>query len=155
MDDNLFRTRFERQYRAEYDGADPAGFTALDFVGALGSVGNALLYSKLFWPEFIEVDGVVFLKDFVDDLGGPEGIRKRCNDLGCGQSIDKSINNFDVNLSFPNHPEENAEGDDLLLANQLAELWTLRLQQLYAHRRFHVEVNEDNGSPCVSFFEEV
>ena len=155
MDDNLFRVRFERQYRAKYDGADPAGFTALDLVGALGSVGNALLYSRLFWPEFIEVDGMVFLKDFADDLGGPDGIRKMRSDLGGEQSIEKSVNNFDVNLSFPNHPEENAEGDDLLLANQLAKMWSLRLQQLYTTRRFRVEVNEDNGSPCVYFFEEV
>jgi hypothetical protein len=155
VDDNLFRARFERQYRAIYDGADPAGFTALDFAGALGSVGNALLYSRLFWPEFIEVDGMVFLKDFADDLGGPDGIRKMRNDLGGEQSFEKSINNFDVNLSFPNHPEENAAGDDLLLANQLAKMWSLRLRQLYAPRRFHVEVNEDNGSPCVSFYEEV
>lgn len=154
MDDKLFRARFEGQYRAKYDGADPAGFTALDFVGALGSIGNALLYSRLFWPEFIEVDGVVFLKDFVDDLGGPDAIRKMRVDLRGEQSIEKSVNNFDVNLSFPNHPEENAEGDDLLLANQLANMWSLRLQQLYTHRRFHVEVTEDNGSPCVSFYEE-
>ncbi len=155
MDDNLFKARFERQYRANYDGADPAGFTALDFVGALGSVGNALLYSRLFWPEFIEVDGMVFLKDFVDDLGGPEGIRKMRDDPGRGQSVQESINNFDVNLSFPNHPEENAEGDDLLLANQLAKMWSLRLQQLYPHRSFQVEANEDDGSPCVRFFEVV
>jgi hypothetical protein len=68
MDDKKFRARFERPYRVKNDGADPAGFTALDFVGALGSVGNALLYSRLFWPEFIEVDGMVFIKDYVDDL---------------------------------------------------------------------------------------
>jgi hypothetical protein len=155
VDDNLFKARFERQYRVKYDGADPVGFTALDFVGALGSVGNALLYSRLFWPEFIDIDGMVFLKDCVDDLGGPEGIRKMRSDLGRGQSLEKSINNFDVNLGFPNHPEENAEGDDLLLANQLAKLWSLRLRQQYPHRSFQVEVNEDNGSPCVCFFEVV
>ena len=77
------------------------------------------------------------------------------DDIGERQSIEKNINNFDVNLNFPNHPEENDEGDDLLLANQLAKMWSLRLQQIYTHRRFHVEVNEDNGSPCVSFFEQV
>jgi len=155
VDDNQFRARFEGQYRAKYDRADPAGFTALDFVGALGSVGNALLYSRLFWPEFVEIDGMVFLKDFADDVGGPDGIRKMRDDLGDGESIEKTVNNFDVNLNFPNHPEENAEGDDLLLATQLAEMWSSRLQRLYAHRRFRVEVYEDNGSPCVSFFEEV
>ena len=97
---------------------------------------------------------MVFLKDFVDDLGGPDAIRKMRVDLRAKQSIEKSVNNFDVNLSFPNHPEENAEGDDLLLANQLANMWSLRLQQLYTDRRFQVEVTEDNGSPCVSFYEE-
>ena len=154
MDDNLFRARFERRYRAEYDDAVPADFTALDFVGALGSIGTALLYSRLFCPEFIEVDGMVFLKDFVEDLGGPEGIRGLRDDSGGGQHIEKSINNFDVNLNFPNHPEHNADGDDLVLANRLATMWSLRLQQLYPKRSFHVEVIDDNGSPCVSFFQE-
>ncbi len=155
MDDNLFRARFEKRYRAKYDAADPAEFTALDFVGALGSVSDALLYSRLFWPEFVELDGNVFLKDFVDDLGGPDRVRKMRDTLGGGQSIEKSINNFDINLSFPNDLEKNAEGDDLLLANQLARMWSLQLRQLYTDRKFHVEITEDNGSPCVSFFEEV
>jgi hypothetical protein len=155
MDDNLFRVRFEGRYRAKYDGADPAGFTAFDFVGALGSIGNALLYSRLFFPEFIEVDGMVFVKDLADDCGGMDGIRKKRVDIGNDQSLEKSVNNFDVNLSLPNHPDENADGDDLLLAGQLAKTWSLRLQQLYSHRKFHVEVNDDNGSPCVSFFEEI
>jgi hypothetical protein len=155
MDDKKFRARFEGPYRVKNNGVDPAGFTALDFVGALGSVGNALLYSRLFWPEFVEVDGMVFIKDYVDDLGGADVIRKMRDDIGEGQSIEKNINNFDVNLNFPNHPEENAEGDDLLLAKQLAKMWSMRLQHLYTRRRFRVEVNGDNGSPCVSFVEEI
>lgn len=56
MDDAQFKTRFEGEYRARYEGASPTGFTVLDYVGALGSVSGALLYTKLFLPDFVEVD---------------------------------------------------------------------------------------------------
>ena len=154
METSDFRTRFELLYRSQYDGAEPTDFTPLDFVGALGSIGNALLYSKLFLPDFIEVDGSVFIKDFVDDLGGPDGVRRLRSKIGGGRVLERAINSFDINLNLPNRLNENSEGDDLLLAYQLAKMWGLRLRELYADRRFHVWVEDADCPPTVIFNEE-
>lgn len=49
---------FQRKYKDH----DSIGFNYFDFLHAQGSPFNALFYSQLFWPEFVEVDGMVFCK---------------------------------------------------------------------------------------------
>ena len=154
MDDATFKARFDGDYRARYEGASPTDFTALDFVGALGSVGDALLYARLFLPEFAEVDGMVFLKDTVDDAGGPEGIRKSRDQFANQRDCERSLNLFQIYLNFPNHLRESVEGDDRLLAEQLVNAWALRLRQLYPTRKFHVSVIEEDAETSVSFYQE-
>jgi len=44
-----------------YAEKDTTNFNALDYVYAVGSPLQALMYSKLFWPEFIEIEDMVFL----------------------------------------------------------------------------------------------
>jgi hypothetical protein len=36
----------------------------LDFISQHGSVLDALMYSRLLWPEFVEIDDMIFLKRF-------------------------------------------------------------------------------------------
>ena len=50
-------------FQKRYKGHDSAGFNYFDFLHAQGSPFNALFYSPLFWPEFIEIDGMVFLQN--------------------------------------------------------------------------------------------
>ena len=38
----------------------------LDFVAAFGSPLQALMYSRLFWPEFVKIGGMVFLKESME-----------------------------------------------------------------------------------------
>lgn len=154
MDDNVFAARFARDYRAMYEGASPTDFTALDFVGALGSVSGALLYARLFLPEFVEVDGMVFLKETVAEAGGPEGIRRLRSEAADSHDVEKRLNSFHINLNFPNRLKDNSEEDDRLLAEQLADMWGLRLQQLYPARRFEVRVVDEDGEASVCFHQE-
>src|SRR5215475_8542229 len=50
-----------------YAEEEPTNFNALDYVYVFGSPLQALMYSKLFWPEFIEIEDMVFLKDRIED----------------------------------------------------------------------------------------
>lgn len=151
MDDSTFMTRFYPAYRSAYDGALPTGFTALDFVGALGSVSGALLYSRLLLPEFVEVDGMILLKDVVDDLGGPQGVRARRPQYPDAISLEQELNTFCINLNFPNSLKDSVEGDDRLLAEQLALAWKSRLCQVYPNREFATGVIEEEGEASVFF----
>jgi hypothetical protein len=46
-----------KKFRAE---ADTSNFDVLDFVSAFGNPLEALAYSYLFWPDFIEFEGMGF-----------------------------------------------------------------------------------------------
>jgi len=149
MKEEAFRVRFTESYRSRYNGADPAKFSGLDFVGALGCTSEALLYSRLFLPNLMEIDGMIFLSDSVD--GGPDGVRDLHERYGHGLQVEKTLNYFQINLNFPNRVSENMEGDDRLLAEQLADSWALRLQHTYPGREFVMEILDDDGEAAVSF----
>src|SRR5437667_9232137 len=46
---------------------DTSNFDVRDFVFAFGSPLEALMYSSLFWPKFVEVSGMVFLEGTIED----------------------------------------------------------------------------------------
>lgn len=150
MDDKAFAVRFESDYRSMYDGASPTEFTALDFVGALGSISGALLYSKLFSPDFVECDGMIFIKDLLEDLG-KDGVVKLYQQYTDRRDVEKQVNHFNLTLNLPNRLNENEPGDDRRLADQLAKMWSLQLHQKYSGRLFDVRVFEKDGEAIVSF----
>jgi hypothetical protein len=51
--------------RERYEDVDATGWDIFDFAYAKGSPFVALWYSRLFWPDFVELDGIVFLKELV------------------------------------------------------------------------------------------
>ena len=53
--------------RRLYPERDTTGFGVFDFLHAEGSPLLAIFYSWLFWPEFVEIDGMVFLKETIED----------------------------------------------------------------------------------------
>src|SRR5262245_41627376 len=56
-----------KRLSTSYTEEDTTNFNVLDYVYAVGSPLQALMYSKLFWPEFIEIEDMVFLKDRIED----------------------------------------------------------------------------------------
>jgi hypothetical protein len=52
--------------RRRHPDRDTTGFDLFDFIHAHGSPVDALLYSALFWPEFVEVDGAVLASDVIE-----------------------------------------------------------------------------------------
>jgi hypothetical protein len=156
MDEQAFKDRFESTYRARYEGQTPTNFTSLDFISALGSISSALLYSKLFLPEFSEVDGMVFLKDLLDDAGGSEGVKQLLIKLGNDSIlVEKAINCVQINLSFPTRVREDIDGDDRLLAEELANAWRVVLRDRYPSRQFVLEVLDEDGEATIRFHQAI
>ena len=150
MKEDTFRAQFEHDYRAMYDAA-PNDFTDLDYVGALGSIHGALLYSRILLPEFIECKGMVFLRDVFEDAGGEAAINRLYAEYGDRRKVEQSLNCFDLTLNFPNQLASNRAGDAQLLAQQLATAWRLQLQATYPERAFVVSVFDEVGEVGVIF----
>lgn len=79
---------------------DATAFGYFDHLHANGSPLEALFYSGLFWPSFVEVDGMVFLGRTVEDEADRERVRaalRACNDP-C--KVERDFNRVEVPCLF-------------------------------------------------------
>ena len=130
-----------------------------DLIYQCGDMVSALLYSTIFFPEFIEVDGSILLKNNVPDVetrfrsGGAE------SNLSLAES-EASFNSVEVGYIFSTRPISSFDTDTSALEQKLAKIiadaWRCRLKDLYPTRIFSVSVltPEESGSVySVEFYE--
>lgn len=133
----------------KYSELNTTGFTPEDFLSALGSPVDAMMYLYMFWPEFVEYDNMVFLRDVVDT----DEIRRGVDDMlskysGNRHCVERSFNTVDVPcMLFGAKSHESSEEIDALLTKMLVELWRCKLQCYFPARVFNVEAirPEENG----------
>src|SRR5262249_14551736 len=104
---------------------------------------SALRLTKLFWPEFVDLDGFVTHREWIEMPGRYEqltALRERYGDDWV--TIGLRINTVSVYGLFEEvrrldvgHPPHYRT-----LTHQLAEMWSARLHQQFPGRRFHVQV---------------
>ncbi|TVQ83094.1 MAG: hypothetical protein EA357_07060 [Micavibrio sp.] len=129
-----------------------------DWLYAAGKASEALLYSTLFMPELVEVDGSVLLawsildksskKRFLDNLDA--GIESR-------EVLEASFNFIEVGYLFNPQGRDTSDAEDELLAELLGNAWAGWLKLSYPERSFKVEVlsADITGSTVgVHFFEQ-
>ena len=143
--------------RRLYPDRDTTGFNVFDFLHAEGSPAHALLYSRLFWPEFVEIDEMVLLKESVEDEADRDrlaGATKRYS--GDRRKTEESFNLVEVPCLFGKRLLETDEKEAQWLADRLAAMWRCRLKELYPSRRFSVEVippEETGGEVGIVFYQ--
>ena len=122
---------------------DTKNFNAFDFIHAFGSGHDALLYAKLFWPDFVEFKGMVFLSqtvEYEDDRKRiEEALKRYCDDL---TKTEESFNVIEVSQLFGRRIGETDEEEDRFLCEILAEVWSGRLETLFPNYTFIVKVVE-------------
>jgi hypothetical protein len=149
MNEELSKTLFGADYRAAYENAEPKDFTPLDFVAALGTARQALLYSALYAPEFDDVEGLLLFKDVVATLGVERiaTLRRQYED---DRRLEGELNEFDVGLHFPADARNLTDELAMLLAQELARVWAMVLRGLYPGRALEVRVLDNDDGPCVT-----
>jgi hypothetical protein len=144
MDDELLIGHL-RKFHVD---ANTSNFNVLDFVSAFGGPLYALAYSKLFWPDFVEFEGMIFLKENVEDEEDRSRIRLALAKFPALKDVEQSFNQFTVPDSFfsaglgTTSDDENSE-----LAARIAGMWKARLARLFPDRKCIVELEgpEENG----------
>lgn len=139
-----------------YKDQDSTGFNYFDFLHAHGSPFNALFYSQLFWPEFVEIDGMVFLQDAIEDSED----KNRLSDAllrykGNKTKVEQGFNIIEIPSLFGKAGSETTDEEDLLLANRLKEMWSCRLTAMFLDREFSVRTlsaKETGGELAVMFY---
>lgn len=150
---------FERRHvlallEQRYGGGDrPAErWNPADFLHGFGTVSGALLYAALFVPEFVEVEGCVFLKDLgVQPPGGREALVRRVREAraaspGVLRAFLESCNWVEIPHLFSDCVGSDEEYD--ALAALTVEAWRARLLDQFPDRRFVVRTisPEESGS---------
>ncbi len=130
-----------------FPGEDNTGFNAFDLIYKFGSPLTALLYSELFWPEFIEVEGMVFLASDVEDKSDQKRIISALVRYGGDkQRVEKSFNNVEVPWLFGRQAAESSDLEYRLLTGRIAAMWRARLAERFPDRAFEVTIVEPGDS---------
>jgi hypothetical protein len=124
--------------------ADP-----VSYVSELGDSVQALVYSRLFWPKLVEVEGAVFVALWGDD---EEYIAERLRTPASSTSmapmswakVVDSFNLFEVAHIFRQNrgSTEVVESANRELGLILVQAWSARLEVSYPQRRFSVRFVE-------------
>jgi hypothetical protein len=140
-----------------YGGQDTSSFNSLDFIHALGSGRDALMYSQLFWPEFKEFKGMVFLAATVECLEDEKRVEAALQQYdGDLTKTEESFNLLEISYLFGKRIGETSVEEDNWLAAILCECWECRLKQLFPERVITVEIvppAEVGDEVAISFFQ--
>jgi hypothetical protein len=150
MDDQLIE-----RLKALYPTRDTTGFNYFDLLHAEGSPLQALFYGRLFWPEFVEYDGMVFLRETVEDDTDERRIQEALVRYDHDRKrVEQSFNVVEVPSLFGRKMAESTDDDDRALASMLAVTWHQRLVTQYPGRAFDVRVlspEESGGEIAIVF----
>jgi hypothetical protein len=116
-----------------------------DFMHQFGSTPGALLYARLFVPEFQAINGRVIL----DDGRAPEAYLKAISQSHTGSVDPDSFNRVEVAYLFAD-TSRCQNGEDKILAELIVDALRARLLALFPERRFVVEIIPPDGNGSVA-----
>jgi hypothetical protein len=155
--DSQMRDSLIRHLKNHHANADTSNFEVLDFVSAFGSPLEALAYSYLFWPDFIEFEGMIFHESVIENEDDRSRIRAALPRLRTGEEVEKSFNQFLIpDDLFSAGLSTTSEAENIFLAERLADAWRARLTVLFPNKKCVVEVEleeENNEGPTIIVYQ--
>ncbi|MCP4268814.1 MAG: hypothetical protein GY777_25080 [Candidatus Brocadiaceae bacterium] len=146
------------RYRFLFKEKDTQKFNSMDFIHRFTSPILAILFSELFWPDFVEIDNMVFLENTFED--GSD--LKRFNDAvkkyeGDRKKTEISFNTIEIPSLFGAHMGDTTDDEDLILARTIKSMWKARLADKFPNKKFLVEVidSEKTGGEIAVIFHQV
>lgn len=141
----------------KYSDQDTTNFGVLDFISAFGSPLDALAYCRLFRPRFVELEGMVFRQECLEDDEDQKSVLGTLQRFG-GDKVrtERSFNLVEVPSGlFSRQAGESSNEADQELARQLVELWSFSLARAFPDRSYIVETvtpEETGGEIGVVFY---
>ncbi|MBE9094266.1 hypothetical protein [Tychonema sp. LEGE 07203] len=125
-------------------------FSLWDYLFGSANIEIAIAFTKLFWPDFVEHEGGIFLSEAFNSQIYEQWKIELGNDVA---AIEQVMNHQHIDDILPG--AQNASSDNLLYLGQaLAQMWESRLKSLYPQRRFQVKCDRDEDTVVVTFFQD-
>lgn len=156
MTDDSVEARITESLRCHHGaGLGTVPWDRVDYLHAFGNVRGALLYSTLFVPELIEVEGCVFLKDIgIYPPGGWEEVaaRIRVARKTSPEALKELVDSCNwVEVPYLFSDRSGSTEEDEALAQVIVQAWRARLKDRFPDRCFAVHVLDSlwTGDPGV------
>ena len=117
------------------------GVTLINHAANSSSIEDTLAVAKLFCPDFIEVDGCIFVLEFYQD--NIEKLKVQfSNDK---KKIEMFVNSWALGDFFIGAYSESIENEKIIMefGKALVYFWERRLRELFPKRTIIVEVGEE------------
>jgi len=138
--------------------ADTSNFNVLDFVSAFGIHWKGFAYSYLFWPDFVEFEGMICHQGCIENDDDRSQIRAARSQFSSSKELEQSFNQFVIPDSFFNSGiSTTTDEEDLFLAERIAEMLRARLAQLFPNKNCVVEVqlpHEAEEGPTIVVYQD-
>jgi hypothetical protein len=134
---------------------DGRGIGLSDWTANSGNFSLAVGYSEIFWPRFVEFERYVLVEGF--HIGGLRSFEQ--NPEATRQSVERVMNHLHIaDMQYAGCPDISAD-KLIFLGERLREIYSVKLAQQFADRRFVVEfVQPDDRQQFdeyqLSFFQE-
>jgi hypothetical protein len=136
-----------------YDGSDIDDVD--EWVYWAGDVEHAIVYARLFWPEFLEHDGCLFLSDnfTVEEYGTA---MEQCT--GDRTAVEEFMNHRHVAQLFRDQERQPTREQIVHLGRVLKETWQCKLNRDFPNRAVTVDFSEGERQDfldyIIAFFQE-
>lgn len=135
--------------------ANPDGFTWWNYINMKSDITTTLGFAKFFYPDIIERNGCIFLKDNFDEK------RYKRWKAECGtdkSSLEKAMNSYELKDFF----HINSDFEDkcinekiITLGIVLKKFWLLSFNDRFPNRKINVEIIETNETTYITVYEEI
>ncbi len=110
---------------------------------------NAILFSRLYFPEFVEVNDCIILKERYHKSIFNEWFRALNGDI---TEVEKMYNLYEVKDLFHINDCNISEEKIQTLASLLSTSWEINLSILFSHRKFTVKVFQESDTTFITFY---
>ncbi len=122
-------------------------FSSWDYLFGIANVESAIAFTKLFWPDFVEHEGGIFLQEVFNLEIYEQWKSQLGNDIN---AIERVVNHQHIEDLLPGSEKVNA--DNLLyLGKTIVQMWQSRLKLLYPNKSFNVSCQQDENTVVVMF----
>jgi hypothetical protein len=119
-----------------------ANFSISDWTSIEGNIKLAIGYSYLFWPDFIEYDDCVFLKDAFSVENFKEWTKTEY--VVHFAQIESVINHIHILDLFTSEKQDEITYEQIkYLGNKIREIYNIKLKSDFPNRKFEVLFNGD------------
>jgi hypothetical protein len=122
-------------------------FSIWDYLSGVANVEVALAFTTLFWPDFVEYDGGIFLAESFNQEIYEQWKAELGNDIA---AIERVMNHQHIDDLLPG--AENVGIDNLFaLGKVIKQMWENRLKSCYPKRNYQAFCNKDEYTVVVTF----